>query len=281
MNIIEAVILGIVQGLTEFLPISSSGHLIIMQKILGLANAEDVDLLFDMLLHLGTLIAVFVAFHKMIFSLIKSFILSIPQLFSGKLKWKTADNDQRMIVLLIISVLPLFFVVPFMKKIEDLYSSITVVGIALMINGIILFLSDKIVTGKKNASTMSIKNSAAIGLTQLIAIVPGISRSGSTITAGLLCGLDRSFAARYSFIMSIPTILGGIVLNIIHTFKDSGGINTSMLPMYLIGIIASAFSGLVAIKLLQYLLKSKKFIIFSVYCIVVGFAVIIWTFLTV
>ncbi|MDF2686447.1 MAG: putative bacitracin resistance protein [Clostridia bacterium] len=277
MSVWEAIILGIVQGLTEFLPISSSGHLIIMQKLLGLENPENADLLFDMLLHLGTLIAVFIAFYKLILSLIKSFFTSIPQVLSGKLKWKNADENQRMILLLIISILPLFFIVPLMNVIEELYSTVLVVGIALMVNSIILFLSDKIMTGKKDASSMKIKDAAAIGLMQIIAIIPGISRSGSTITAGLFCGLGREYAAKYSFIMSIPTILGGIVLNIIHKMQQAGGIDTSLIPVYLIGVLTAAICGFFAIKLLQYLLKSKKFIIFSIYCFIVGIAVIIWT----
>ena len=277
MSVWEALILGIVQGLTEFLPISSSGHLIIMQNILGLGNSEGADLLFDMLLHLGTLIAVFFAFYKLIFSLIESFFKSIPQVFSGKFKWKSADENQRMILLLIVSIVPLFFIVPIMGKIEEMYSSVLVVGIALMINSVILFVSDKVITGKKTAKTMKIKDAAAIGIVQVIAIIPGISRSGSTIVGGLFCGLDRQFAAKYSFIMSIPTILGGVALNIIDSMQQTGGIDTSLISTYLIGVLASAITGFLAIRILQYLLKSKKFIIFSVYCLIVGLAVVIGT----
>jgi undecaprenyl-diphosphatase len=277
MSAWEAIILGIVQGLTEFLPISSTGHLIIMQKLLGLENPESADLLFDMLLHLGTLIAVFIAFYKLILALIKSFFTSIPQVVSGKFKWKNADENQRMIIFLLVSIFPLFFIIPLMNVIEELYSTVFVVGIALMVNSIILFVSDKIMTGKKDASNMKIKDAAAIGIMQIIAITPGISRSGSTITAGLFCGLNREYAAKYSFIMSIPTILGGVVLNIIHSLKQAGGIDTSLLPVYLIGVLTAAVSGFFAIRLLQYLLKSKKFIIFSIYCFVVGLSVLIWT----
>lgn len=268
MSIFESLLLGLVQGLTEFLPVSSSGHLIIVQTLLG-TDAGAADLMFDAMLHIGTLAAVIFVFRELIWKLIKTFFTSIPKLFTGKLKAKNATPEQRMIFFLIISLLPLFLILPVMDFVEEAYSSILLVGIALIVNAAVLFLSDRVVTGKKNASNMKLGDALVVGFTQAIAVIPGISRSGSTITAGVFCGFKRSYAAKYSFILSIPTILAGAFLKVLDVASE-GGFNASLLPAYIVGTLAAAISGFAAIKLLQYLLKSRKFIIFAIYCLIVG-----------
>ncbi len=275
MTLIQSILLGLVQGITEFLPVSSSGHLILFQNILNI-DIGTHDIFFDTMLHFGTLIAVFFAFRKKICALISTFFKSIPQLFKGKLHAKTASGNQRMIFFIIVSILPLFVLVPFKDKIETAYSSTLLVGIALLVTSIFLFASDHIVTGKKDAEKMTLKDSIVVGIVQAIALVPGISRSGSTITAGLACGFNRKFAAEYSFILSIPTILGSVVLNIFDIVQE-GSFNISLLPVFLVGTAVAAISGFAAIKLLEYILKSKKFTVFSVYCFAVGVFAIIFS----
>ena len=275
MSFWQALLLGIVQGLTEFLPVSSSGHLIIFQEIFGLSGTGETDLLFDVLVHVGTLIAVVVAFRKTLWRLIREFFKMIRDIFTRKFSWKEAGAPRRMIVWLILSLLPLFAVLLFKDKIDPLLTSTLVVGVCLIFNAVILLLADMAPKGHKTAKEMTWKDALFVGIIQCVGILPGISRSGSTITAGVTSGMKRSFAAKYSFILSIPTILGAAILQIADAV--SIGIDASRIPVYLVGMAAAAVSGYFAIRLLQYLLKSKRFVIFSVYCLVVGIAVLIWT----
>lgn len=279
MSYIESLFFGFIQGFAEFLPISSSGHLVIAQSLLNMKDPAAADLFFDMLLHLGTLVAVFFVFYKTIFELVIEFFKMAANIFTGKFRISQVSPPQKMILCILVSIIPLFAVLPFMDTIQRLYSSLLVVGIALIVNSIILFLSDKVLSGKKTAGTMNFKNALAVGITQCVAIIPGISRSGSTITAGIFCGLSREYAATYSFILSIPTILGGTLLSFIDVVQSDAGINSSLLPVYATGFFTAMISGFFAIKLLQFLLKSRKFIIFSVYSLIVGIVVIILNFI--
>ncbi len=274
MSVIEAFILGLIQGLTEFLPVSSSGHLVIFQTVLG-TDIDSADLMFDTLLHLGTLIAVLIVFKETIFKLISAFSDMIKLILTRKFSIKNATDEQKMILFLIVSLLPLFIILPIKDYIETAYTSIILTGAALIVTAILLFISDKIVGTKIPVGKMKLKHALAIGVTQAFAILPGISRSGSTITSGIMCGLDREFAAQYSFILSIPTILAGAVLNL-SDIAASGNFNSSLIPEYIAGTAAAAISGLLSIKLLQKLLKTKKFIIFSIYCLAVGLFAIIY-----
>lgn len=265
--------MGIVQGLSEFLPISSSGHLVIIDRLFHFGSEAEADVFFDMLLHLGTLVAVFIVFRKTIWELIVCFFSTLKQIFTGKFHFKETTPMQKMLGFLIISILPLFVILPFKDDIENLYNSLLPVGIALIINSIVLLLCDRFKEGKKTSGTMRKRDALVVGIAQAIAVVPGISRSGSTITAGVGMGLKRSEAARYSFILSIPTILAGVLLNAVDSVKK--GIDTSLIPQYIVGFIVAAVVGFFAIKLLQYILKSKKFIVFSAYCFVVGVTAVI------
>ena len=270
MGILHAILLGIIQGLTEFLPISSSGHLALAEKIFGL---DSGGFLLVSVLHLGTLIAVFIAFRKTIWELIRALCSLVRDIFTGKFSWKRAKSAQKMIIFLIVSLIPLFFILPIKDYIEQLTSITWAVGIALIITGIVLFISDRLPAGGKKTKELRFRDAAVVGIAQAIAVVPGISRSGSTITAGLACGMDRSYAAKYSFILSIPTILAGAAISLKDGIEE--GIDTSMIPTYIIGLTVSAIVGFFAIKLLQYLLKSKKFFIFALYCVVVGVIAVI------
>lgn len=270
MSFIEAIVMGIIQGIAEFLPISSSGHLVITEKLFNWGETQSADVFFDMLLHLGTLIAVFIVFRKTIWELIVCLFKTIGQIFTGKFHFKDTTPMQKMIGFLIISLLPLFVIFPFKDAITDFfYNSLLAVGIALMVNSVVLFFCDRFKEGKKTAGTMKKKDALIIGIAQAIAVIPGISRSGSTITAGVGTGVRRSEAAGYSFILSIPTILAAVLLDIVDTVK-AGELNTALLPQYFVGFVVAAVVGFLSIKLLQYILKSKKFVIFSVYCLIVG-----------
>lgn len=280
MSVIEAIIIGIIQGLTEFLPVSSSGHIVIMSQLLGVdVSAAETDLLFKMVLHLGTLLAVFVCFRTTIIDLIKDFFLLVSQIFRREFRKENATDKQKMIGCLVISILPLFIVYPFMDRIDSVFSGLFPVGLALLINSIVLFFSDKIAAGKVTSKNMGWAHALCVGIAQCIAVIPGISRSGSTITAGVAAGLSRKYAAKYSFILSIPTILGGAGISIVKALTSDTGIESSLILPYIAGFIAAAVMGFISIKLLEYLLKSRKFIIFSVYCLAVGTAAIIGSFI--
>ena len=271
MSVIEAIILGLIQGLTEFLPVSSSGHLALAKAFF---NIEEGGLFLDAVLHLGTLAAVLFVFRNLIWRLIKAFFSLIRKIFTKQFSWHTADEEERMIIFLFVSVLPLFLILPVKDYIERMSEYVWAVGIALIINSFILLISDFVGSGRKTALNMKFRDAAAVGFVQLIAVAPGISRSGSTITAGVACGLERSYAAQYSFILSVPTILAGAAVS----FKDAlgEGLDLSAAPSYLTGMIVAAVTGFAAIKLLQYLLKSKKFYIFAAYTFIVGLIAVVY-----
>ena len=267
MSLIESIILGIVQGLGEFLPISSSGHLVIASELLGI-QATEGSMMFNILLHFGTLIAVFIAF----FSDIKELVIEgFKWIFDG---FKIRNIPQRkFIVLIIVSTLPLFLVLPFKSSIEGLFTSTLFVGIALIYTSILLFLSDKVIKGRKNIKETSYKNALFVGVMQAIAVVPGISRAGSTITAGLFSGFSREYAVKYSFIMSIPVILGANILEIYEMVSTKTPLG---MPIYICiaGVIAAMVSGIFAIKLVKYITNNDKFGIFAYYTLIVGVIVI-------
>ena len=187
MEFLHSLILGLVQGLTEFLPVSSSGHLVVFQTLFGFGQ-EGSHMAFDILLHLGTLVAVFVAFRRDIWELIKAFFALAGAVFTGKFKWKQAPGAQRLVVLLVLACVPLVLVVPFKDKLEALYVFPAVVGGLLILNGFMLLMADKLASGRKDEGNAQVKDSFIVGLFQAMAVVPGISRSGATITGGLISG---------------------------------------------------------------------------------------------
>lgn len=274
MNILSAALYGLIQGLAEFLPISSSGHLAIAHSIFGGANIETDYFTFDILLHLATLIAVFIVYAKDIFPLIPAFFRMMAKVFKGNFKIKDWDENERLVLFIIIATLPLVAAVFLNDKIEILSSYPKIIGGVLILNGIILFLSDLIPKSDKDLSTMTPKNALIVGLCQLCAIVPGLSRSGSTITGGRLCGFSREFAVKFSFILSIPAIIGANIFNIPDVIKDP--VPRSHIPAYAVGMLVAAVTGIIAMKLLSYISKKSNFKIFSIYCIAVGVLTIIF-----
>ncbi len=268
MTYTEAIILGIVQGLGEFLPISSSGHLVLASELLGI-EANEGSLLFNILLHFGTLVAVFIAYFEEILELI---VEGVKWVFD---KFRLRGNEKRkFILLIIISTLPLVFVLPVKDKLELLFSNTLAVGIALIYTSLLLFVSDRVVKGYKTARDTSYLNAVAVGIMQAIAVIPGVSRAGSTITGGLVLGFSREFAVKYSFIMSIPVILGVNVLSIAEAVTNKTDLGMSI-PVCIAGVVSAGVSGIFAIQLVRYITKKDKFIYFAGYTFIVGTITII------
>jgi undecaprenyl-diphosphatase len=270
MNYLYALLMGLIQGLTEFLPVSSSGHLALFSSLFGLKSAEETSLLLEVLLHFGTLIAVCIYYWRDIKDMIVEFFGWLGDIFGGRQRRKAEPPRpaRRQIFLLVVATLPLLLVLPFQDKVEGMSAIPWMVGAALILTGFILFVADKIVAGKKNAATAGWKDALFVGVAQVVAVLPGISRSGTTISAGLSRGLDRSFAVKLSFLMSIPTVLGAVLLKLIDLFKV--GIDPSLVLPYLFGMAVSAVSGYFAIGLVRFIIKKGKFGGFAYYCWIVG-----------
>lgn len=266
--------LGLVQGVSEFLPISSSGHLSLFQHFFNLATA-DGSLFFDVLLHLGTLIAIFVYYWKDIVKLVKALIHLIQCIFSKqeRQKVKRLTPAERMVLMIIVATLPLFAILPIKDLVEGLYSNTIFVGCALLATGAILFFSDRMARGKKGPKSATMLDALLVGVGQAVAVVPGLSRSGTSISAGMLRGFSRRFAVRFSFLMSIPAVLGANVLTIGDAVQQ--GIDTSMLPAYILGTAVAAVSGYFAIRLVNLLASKGKFGNFAYYCWGIGAAAVV------
>ena len=276
MKVIEAVFFGIIQGLAEFLPISSSGHLAFFHNVLG----RGVDAMsFDILLHLGTLVAVCIVYYKDIWELIVAFFTLMGKFFKEKFNFKKIqlNANEKFFVMLFVALIPLVIGALIEDAVEIVGTYTWAIGILWIFNGFLLFFSDRIAAKRrasakeKTEESKTVFNALKVGLCQLLAIFPGISRSGMTITGGLLCGFDREYAVKFSFILSIPAILGANILSI----KDFEAIESSQILPYVCGMLAAAVSGFLAIKLLNYISKKKNFRIFSVYCVIIGIAAVI------
>lgn len=280
MSIIKAIILGIVQGVTEFLPISSSGHLSIFQHFMDVDG--EGSLLFSVLLHLGTLIAVFIVFHKTIFELIVDAFGLVKDIFTGKFKFKELKGKKKMLVMFVFSCIPLLLLlIPVgndMKLMDVLGGlseddSILVEGICFLFTGALLLTSTYISKKKSLIREVNTLDSFAIGLAQVFAAgFPGISRSGSTISTGMICGVSKEYMVEYSFILGIPAI---IVANAVE-LKDAveTGAQLELLPT-VIGVIVATVVGVACIKLLQWILKKDMWKYFGFYCLVIGVFTII------
>ncbi len=275
MSIISAIILGIIQGIAEFLPISSSGHLAIAQNLFGIKLEGSADGTFDILLHLGTLVAVFIAYWPDIVDMIKEFFFGIRDIAKRSTPVPVPPN-RRMILLLIVGTLPLFFLVPIKDSIEALATNTVAVGCALLVTGALLFFSDRHNQGKKTASNVRIRDVIIIGIAQAFATIPGISRSGTTVSVGCYLGLDRRFALRYSFLMSIPAILGANILNLKDCIET--GVDPALIPAYISGMMTAAVLGYLSIRLLKFITEKGKFGAFSYYCWAVGALTILLSF---
>ena len=265
MSVLSSIFLGLVQGVAEFLPISSSGHLSLFQNFFGLVSAEG-SLFFDVLLHLGTLIAVFVYYWKDIVALVKEFFHLIACVFSREKRrqMKRLPPNGRLILMIIVATLPLFVILPIKDKVEGLYGNTIFVGCALAVTGCILFFSDLMARGKKGPKSATMLDALLVGVGQAVAVVPGLSRSGTTISAGMMRGVHR---------LSIPAVLGANILSIGEAVRE--GIDVSLLPAYIVGTLVAAVSGYFAIRLVNLLADKGKFGNFAYYCWGIGAAAVV------
>lgn len=284
MSLLESIIMGVIQGITEFLPVSSSGHLAIFKNFFGF---QEMGLLFDVLLHVGTLIAVFIVFYKDIWELIvnglaivRDIVLNICYFICNLINKKKKDYInvidtpyKRFAMLVIVTTIPTGIMgIVFNDVIEQASAALIIPGICLLITGTLLLIADNTPDGTKDENTVSYKNAAVVGVCQGIATLPGISRSGTTIVACLVSKMDRKFAVKYSFIMSIPVILGAAILEV----KDitSADVAGDAIMNYIIGMLVAAVVGYICIKTMLNVVRKKKFKGFAIYCYIMGFIAI-------
>ena len=271
MSIFQAFIQGVIQGLTEFLPVSSSGHLSVAQHFMRI---EEGGMFFSVLLHLGTLVAVFVAFYSVIKEIVVEIFKMIGDIFTGKFKVSEYSPVRRMILMFIISLIPLLCFFPFKDAFnavaED--SDIIFEGVCFLYTAAYLFIADRVMRRPAKVREVTPGRALFIGAMQGVALLPGVSRSGSTIGAGLMTGVERETMVSYSFILGIPVILASGLTEGIDAVKE--GISFDFLPMA-VGFVTAMVVGWLAIKMLSWMVKNDKLWIFSVYlCAIGGFSII-------
>jgi undecaprenyl-diphosphatase len=256
MTLIQSIILGILQGITEFLPVSSSGHLVLAQKFF---NFQTPPILFDALIHLGTIVAVIIYFWK--------------DLLDIFLNLKKKEN-QKLILFIIIGTIPVVIVGLFLQdSIEKIFNSLFMTGISFLITAVILSATIFIKNPNKNIKKMNWVDALFIGLFQAAAILPGVSRSGSTISSAIFRKIDGQTAFKFSFFLAIPAVLGAVVLQLFDLKNQQIG---DGLLIYFAGVMAAIIFGLLALKFLNKVLLEKKFYLFAIYCAVLGAAILLF-----
>jgi len=275
MSVFIALFLGLVQGIAEFLPISSSGHLSILQNLFNLQYEDGTHLLFDVLLHLGTLASIIAVYRKEL----KTMVTETVDFFRMR---ADTDSDEpvvlkpaaRSLVFILVGTIPLIIVLILNNIIKRLFIQMGFIGFALIITGGLLFVSDRFIKkGSKTEKSMTIWDAVIIGLAQAVAVIPGLSRSGTTISVGLVRGLSNGFAIRFSLLLSIPAVLGATIVEVYSAIK--AGINFTLFPIYLIGFVVAAVVGFFAIQLIRRLMAKGVFGYFAYYCWGVGLLTII------
>lgn len=264
MSIWFAALLGLVQGLTEFLPVSSSGHLVLAQTLFG-EGVETNYMLFNVLLHFGTLLSVVVAFWKDIKELFVEFFGWIRDGFKIN-----GHPYRRFIVMLLITIVPMFAILPIKSKLEAAFSSSLVVGLMLLVTSAILFLSEKAPRKNKTEKDATWLDALIVGIGQCFAVLPGLSRSGTTMCTGLFRGFSREFSVRFAFIMSLPVIFGANLLELVDVIKDPSTMGDVSIACYVVGILVAMLSGLAAIRMVRFISKRGNFRPFVVYCMLIG-----------
>lgn len=267
MGYFEAIVLGLVQGLAEFLPVSSSGHLALLQNIFGVEG--DKVLLFAVLLHLGTLISVFIVYWKDIWELVAELFLTIKDIFTGK-GLRLAERPVRKLgVMIIVATIPTAVIgLVFNDFFESLYTSMVAVGVGFLVTGVLMFVAERMGAANRGIEKMNYRNAVFVGVLQGIAIYPGISRSGSTLVGGLTAGLKREFAVKFAFLISIPSILGSVILEAPDAIR--AGVDPALTGPIIAGVVVAAVSGFIAIKTMIRIVSNKKLSYFSYYVWILG-----------
>ncbi|HKL01064.1 MAG TPA: undecaprenyl-diphosphate phosphatase [Desulfotignum sp.] len=269
MEIYQAITLGIIQGLTEFLPVSSSGHLVLGQLFFGIT--EPV-LAFDISVHMGTLGAVFVIYWRDIMAMVTAMSAWAGRIIQRKSAAAAPDTNLKLAVLILAGSVPTAMMGMFLKQFEHiLFTSSLLVGAMMLVTGTILWTSRKFYRTKNNSSGLDMKRSLVIGASQGLAVIPGISRAGTTIACGMFCGLDRHTAAKFSFLLSIPAIMGAQLVSVMGYREQGAGIDAAMIY----GTLVAFVTGLVALKVLIRMVHAGKFHLFAPYCWLVGALVVL------
>ncbi len=270
IDLIQAMILGFVQGATEFVPVSSSGHLVLVPWLLGWPAPS---LLFDTLLHWGTLVAVLIVFWREFLAMASAWVQSI-------VRRSLADPDARTAWFIVVGTVPAVAAGLFLDDLlESFFLNPLAVGCFLLVTALLLWLSEQLVLrsgGGRALAQMQWLDAAAIGVAQALALLPGVSRSGSTIAAGLARGIRRDQAARFSFLLGTPAILGAGVLQLVKVSGEDASALTQHAAPILVGFVVAAVTGVVAIRVLLSHLRNHTLYVFSGYCLVVGAATIVW-----
>ena len=274
MSILTAIFFGLVHGLTEILPVSGSGHLSVLSNLFGISYSESGFQLYTVLLHISTLAAILVVFWTDITALIQGTLVVFGAAPRPADK-NTYVPSARLFLMLAVATVPLFFIIAVKKFVDQLYYNTVFVGICFFLNGLLLFISDRFTEGKKTGNTIAPLDAILIGICQCVSVIPGISRTGVTLTSGIATGLKRDFAFRFSFLLSIPAIFGANILNLIAALKEP--LEWSYLPAYLIGMVVSLIASIGALTLFKRILKKGKLSGLAYYCWVVGAMTIILT----
>ena len=266
MPILMSLFLGLVQGITEFLPISSSGHLAIFQNLFNINYADGENLFFEVLLHMGTLISIIVVYRSDIRAMLVDGVDFLRQRSDFESDEPVVLKPSvRALLFVLVGTLPMFVVVFFMGAVTRLFFNVAFIGFALIITGGLIFVSDRIIKrGNKTEKTMTLTDAILIGLAQAVAVLPGLSRSGTTIAVGLSRGLSGSFAVRFSLLLSIPAILGSMIIHLYLAIRD--GFDLSLFFIYFAGFVVAAVVGFFAIQLIRRMMKYGKFGNFAYYC---------------
>ena len=271
MSIGAAIFLGFIQGVAEFLPISSSGHLSVLQNVFNFQNPEQGHMFFDVLLHLGTLVAIFAAYWPDIRRIVVDTLDFIKDARHGEMKKEYSGS--RLLLMMFFATLPLFVVLPINDMLESLYYKTGFIGAIFLLTGCMLYVSDRMPRGRKSERQMTVVDALLIGVCQAVATIPGLSRSGTTITAGMATGHERSFAVKFSLLLSIPAVLGANILGLVDAIQE--GFDTSLLGTYFVGMVVAAITGYFSIVLLRRIVSKGKFGNFAYYMWGVGIVTLI------
>lgn len=271
MSYFQAIVLGLTQGLAEFLPISSSGHLALLQYFFGISS-ENV-LPFTVLMHMGTLFSVFFIYWRDIWELILELGATIKDIFTGKGLRINANPTRRLGFMIIVATIPTGIIgVLFEDLFASLYLSLGSIACGLIFTGLILLVAERMSKGDKSVEDMKFRHAVFVGIMQGIAICPGVSRSGSTLFGGLISGLDRAFAVKFAFLVSIPSILGSVVMEAPEAFGE--GMDPALIGPVIAGVLMAALSGIFAIKAMIRIVSNRRLFGFSIYVWLVAAAVL-------
>lgn len=267
MTIWNAVLLGLIHGIAEFLPVSSSGHFSIVNNLFKLSDLSQGHMLFQALLYLASMAAVMIVYWPEICAMYWE-LISLAGFGPLAGQEKERYPAARCFLMLVLGTLPLFLALPINSRMGVLNGRNIFIGIMLIMTGCILYISDRMLPGRKNLSSMTIFDALIIGLCQSVATIPGLSRSAVTITAGMAVGLRRDFAVNFSFLLSIPAVFGAAILAFADALRD--GIDWSFVPAYLVGTAVALVTGVLSIHLMRYIGKKRRFGGFAYYCWVIG-----------